>query len=88
MIFEYEEDDHGNHVYEGYVDEAYVPTACADGYASVEPTSNEDYQVELSQRRADAVKAYLVNRGVRVDSAVGHGSNDEYGRVVVVTFKK
>ncbi len=59
-----------------------------DGYASVEPTSNENYQVELSQRRADAVKAYLENRGVRVDSAVGHGSNDEYGRVVVVTFKK
>ena len=58
-----------------------------DGYASVEPTSNEDYQIELSQRRADAVKEYLKKRGVRVDSAIGHGSNDEFGRVVVVRYK-
>ena len=59
-----------------------------DGYASVEPTSNEDYQVALSQRRADAVKAYLTKRGVRVDSATGHGSNDKFGRVVIVKYKK
>ena len=42
-----------------------------DAYASSEGST--EYNKELSQRRADAVKAYLEGRGARVESAVGHG---------------
>ena len=59
-----------------------------DAYASSEGTT--EYNKELSQRRADAVKAYLEGRGCRVDAAVGHGVQfgTTTGRVAVVTFKK
>lgn len=59
-----------------------------DTYASVEPKSNADYNVKLTQRRADAVKAYLESRNVQVVESTGHGMNDEFGRVAIVTFAK
>ena len=59
-----------------------------NGYASREPKSNENYNLILSKQRANAVKTYLEDRGVKVAEAVGHGCDDEFGRVVVVTYKK
>lgn len=58
-----------------------------DGYASSEGSTA--YNLKLSQRRADAVKAYLESRGARVDSATGHGVQfgTTTGRVVIVTLK-
>ena len=60
---------------------------CVDAYASSEGTT--EYNKELSQCRADAVKAYLESRGAKVDSAVGHGVlfGITTGRVAVVTLK-
>lgn len=60
---------------------------CIDAYASSEGSTK--YNVALSQRRADAVKAYLEGRGAKVESAVGHGVQfgTTTGRVAVVTVK-
>lgn len=59
-------------------------TVVLDGYCSREPRSNMEYNMALSQRRADAVKKYLETRGVNVAETCGHGCDDEFGRVVVV----
>jgi hypothetical protein len=58
-----------------------------DAYASNE--GNIEYNKALSQRRADAVKAYLEGRGAKVDSAVGHGVvfGPTTGRVAVIKLK-
>jgi outer membrane protein OmpA-like peptidoglycan-associated protein len=58
-----------------------------DAYASSE--GNTAYNKALSQRRADAVKAYLESRGARVESATGHGVlfGTTTGRVAVVSNK-
>ena len=58
-----------------------------DAYASSEGST--EYNKELSQRRADAVKAYLESRGAKVESATGHGVQfgTTTGRVAVVTNK-
>ena len=58
-----------------------------DAYASSEGST--DYNLKLSQRRADAVKAYLESRGAKVDSATGHGVQfgTTTGRVAVVKLK-
>jgi outer membrane protein OmpA-like peptidoglycan-associated protein len=58
-----------------------------DAYASSEGST--EYNLKLSQRRADAVKAYLESRGARVDSATGHGVQfgTTTGRVAVVKPK-
>ena len=58
-----------------------------DAYASSEGST--EYNKELSQRRADAVKAYLEGRGARVESAVGHGVQfgTTTGRIAVVSNK-
>ena len=60
---------------------------CVDAWASSEGST--EYNLALSQRRADAVKAYLENRGCKVDTAVGHGVQfgTTTGRVAVVTIK-
>lgn len=59
------------------------------GYASVE--GSEAYNKQLSERRANAVRNYLVNKGVNADKIVvaGEGATDKFGerqynRVVVV----
>ena len=60
---------------------------CIDAYASSEGST--EYNVALSQKRADAVKKYLEGRGVKVESAVGHGVQfgTTTGRVAIVTVK-
>lgn len=56
-------------------------------FASNEGTT--EYNKALSQRRADAVKAYLEGRGCKINSAVGKGVafGTTTGRVAVVTSK-
>lgn len=56
-----------------------------DAYASNE--GGAEYNMELSQRRADAVKKYLEERGCKVDAAEGHGIafGLTTGRVAIVT---
>ena len=57
-----------------------------DGYAS--PEGNKAYNQKLSQRRCDAVKAYLEERGVKVTDVNAHGvEGQESQRVVYVTIK-
>ena len=57
-----------------------------DGYAS--PEGNKSYNQKLSQRRCDAVKAYLQDRGVNVSDVNAHGAaGQESQRVVYVTIK-
>ena len=58
-----------------------------DAYASSEGTT--EYNLELSQRRANAVKVYLESRGAKVDYATGHGVafGTTTGRVAVVRVK-
>lgn len=65
------------------VNEVYV----IDAWASSE--GNAEYNLKLSQRRADAVKAYLESRGAKVESATGHGVQfgNTTGRVAIVQFK-
>lgn len=60
---------------------------CVDAWASNEGST--DYNLGLSQRRADAVKTYLESRGCKIESAVGHGVQfgNTTGRVAVVTSK-
>ena len=60
---------------------------CVDAYASSE--GNTEYNKVLSQRRADAVKTYLENRGCKIESATGHGVvfGPTTGRVAIVTNK-
>lgn len=56
------------------------------GYAS--PEGNKEYNLKLSDRRADAVKAYLEKRGVKVEKTVGYGADNlESNRIVIVTIK-
>jgi hypothetical protein len=58
-----------------------------DAYASWE--GGTEYNMALSQRRADAVKAYLESRGARVESAVGHGVQfgTTTGRIAIISNK-
>ena len=51
----------------------------ANGYASVEGPAS--YNVDLSRRRAEAVKGYLVKEGVDAKriSVKGHGATDAFG---------
>lgn len=57
-----------------------------DGYAS--PEGSEKHNKELSQRRADAVAAYLRTKGVTVVESIGHGvAGDASNRVAIVSVK-
>jgi outer membrane protein OmpA-like peptidoglycan-associated protein len=57
-----------------------------DGYAS--PEGAKSYNQKLSQRRCDAVKAYLEDRGVKVADVTAHGAaSAESQRVVYITIK-
>jgi outer membrane protein OmpA-like peptidoglycan-associated protein len=50
---------------------------------------NKEYNKALSQRRADAVKKYLEDRGCKINSAEGKGVvfGPTTGRVAIVTIK-
>ena len=57
-----------------------------DAYAS--PEGTEEYNKELSQRRANVVAEYLRTKGVTVTEAVGHGVVGETSnRVAIVTVQ-
>ena len=57
-----------------------------DGFAS--PEGGKSYNQNLSQRRCDAVKAYLQDRGVKVVDVNAHGAaGDDSQRIVYVTVK-
>lgn len=61
-------------------------TVSIAGYAS--PEGNAQYNLQLSDRRADAVKTYLQNRGIKIADTVGYGANNaESNRIVIVTIK-
>lgn len=62
-------------------------TVVIDAYASSEPKSSAKYNTKLSVERANAVKTYLESRGVKVADTTGHGMNDDFGRVAIVTVK-
>ena len=51
----------------------------ANGYASMEGPAS--YNVDLSRRRAEAVKGYLIGRGVDAKriSVKGNGATDQFG---------
>ena len=58
-----------------------------DGYAS--PEGSNEYNVKLSQCRADAVAEYLKQRNITVSKVTGHGVafGDATNRVVIVNRK-
>lgn len=57
-----------------------------DAYAS--PEGTEEYNKELSQRRANVVAEYLRTNGVSVTEAIGHGVDGEASnRVAIVTLQ-
>lgn len=51
------------------------------------PEGTEEYNLELSQKRADAVADYLKNRGLTVSSAIGKGVlyGESTNRIAVIT---
>ena len=59
-----------------------------DGYASVE--GSKEYNLELSQRRAESVKKYLEARGCKINKAIGRGVafGPATGRVAIVSVDK
>lgn len=61
-------------------------TVDVDSWAS--PEGSAEYNLELSNRRATAVKEYLESRGVTVDNVTAHGANNaQANRVAIVTVK-
>lgn len=61
--------------------------AVVEIYATASPEGTKEYNLALSQRRADNVKAYLEERGVKVAGAEGRGViGPESNRVAVVTM--
>ena len=61
-------------------------TVTVAGYAS--PEGSQEYNMELSEKRADAVKSYLESRGVKVSKTVGYGAdNAEANRIVIVNVQ-
>ncbi len=54
-------------------------TVTANGYASMEGPAS--YNVDLSRRRAEVVKGYMVKKGVAADriSVKGNGATDKFG---------
>ena len=46
-----------------------------EGYTDSRGTANSN--IELSQRRADAVRTYLVQRGYEADRIVSHGLGED-----------
>jgi len=61
--------------------------AIVDIVAEATNEGSKDYNKKLSQKRADVVKNYLENRGLRVNSAVGIGASKTGSRIAVVKIK-
>jgi outer membrane protein OmpA-like peptidoglycan-associated protein len=61
--------------------------AIVDIVAEATNEGSKNYNKKLSQKRADVVKNYLENRGLRVNSAVGVGASKTGSRIAVVKIK-
>ena len=61
--------------------------AIVDIVAEATNEGSKDYNKKLSQKRANVVKSYLENRGLRVNSAVGVGASETGSRIAVVKIK-
>lgn len=62
--------------------------ATVDINAFSSPEGNANYNKELSEKRANAVKEYLSGRGVKVSEVYSNGAADKYSnRIAVVTVK-
>lgn len=62
-------------------------TVVIDAYAS--PEGSEAYNVNLSENRANSVKAYLEGRNVTVKSVASHGAVDKFSnRIAIVNCVK
>lgn len=56
--------------------------------ATASPEGTDEYNLELSQRRADTVKSYLESKGVTVAKSEGLGvTGEQSNRVAIVTVK-
>jgi len=62
--------------------------AVVDVIATATNVGTEEYNLKLSERRANVVKEYLEGRGVKVNSAVGKGIDEKNGRAAVVTMTR
>ena len=62
--------------------------ATVDVVAYASPEGAAEYNMALSQRRADAVAAYLRAKGVKVDRVEAKGADSEHSnRITIVTVK-
>ena len=78
-ILEYEEDEHGNWVWEGYYDESHAQTNCSKGYSSVERGFDNQGRL-ISERYLDRYNKLTNNtEGV----ASWNGYYDEDGMLVI-----
>ena len=80
-ILEYEEDERGNRVWEGYYDEMHAQTNCAAGYSSVERGFDNEGRL-ISERYLDRYNK-LTNNAEGV--AGWNGYYDENGQLVVTS---
>ena len=80
-ILEYELNDQGNRVWEGYYDAAYAQTNCADGYSSVERGYDQEGRL-ISERYVDRYNKLTNNKnGV----AGWTGRYDENGELIITS---
>jgi hypothetical protein len=80
-ILEYELNDQGNRVWEGYYDAAYAQTNCADGYSNVERGYDQEGRL-ISERYVDRYNKLTNNKnGV----AGWTGRYDENGELIITS---
>ena len=78
-ILEYEEDDNGNRVWEGYYDAVHAQTNCSDGYFSVERGYDSEGRL-ISERYLDRYNKLTNNKdGI----ASWNGYYDEEGNLII-----
>ena len=78
-IYQYEEDEYGNYVWEGYFDSDNIATDCADGYSSVEREFDATGRV-VSERYLDHFNKLINNS----DGVAGwNGHYDENGELII-----
>lgn len=80
-ILEYEDDENGNRVWEGYFDEIHAQINCAEGYSSVERGYDNEGRL-ISERYLDRYNK-LINNAEGV--AGWNGYYDEDGNLIVTS---
>ena len=80
-ILEYEEDENGNRVWEGYFDAIHAQVNCADGYSSVERTYDDEGRL-VAERYLDRYNKLTNNK----DGVAGwNGYYDGDGDLVITS---